>query len=272
MQRNSQWQWGMIFLSIFAIVVLLFAASFFVNSNSDSPSETSSSESSQSSSGEVQEDESSEAGGEPEETPTEIIVSEKVTVGEYVQIITLIAELEVKDEERSDSYDRDRFRHWVNVEEKCSAREYTLREESLKKVAYEDEAECVIASGEWLSLYDNIVLTDPSSVDIDHMVPLKEAWESGAHSWNDGKRRSYANDIDDPRSLIAVSAKSNRSKSDRDPQDWMPTNKAYTCTYISDWVAVKYRWSLTIDVKERNTLVSYAEDCADELVLVPEKG
>jgi hypothetical protein len=271
LQKNSQWQWGVIFVSIFTIVALLFAVSFLLNSNENNASNNSTSNSSQQEDTSQGEENNEEATPE-EESPAEIVVSEKVETGEYVQILTLVAKLEVKDEEKSDSYSRDRFRHWVNVEGKCSARQYTLREESLIKVSYSDEAECVVSSGKWLSLYDGVTLTDPSGVDIDHMVPLKEAWESGAHSWNDAKRRSYANDIGDPRSLIAVSAKSNRSKSDRDPQDWMPTEKSYTCTYIADWVAVKYRWNLSIDMKEREALISYAEECVDEPVLVPEKG
>lgn len=276
MQKSNQWQWGVIFIGIFVVVGILFATSFILNSSEEVSQKVNQSESTADASDAPSDNSQNEAGEQPEENieskPTEIVVSEKVKTGEYVQIITLLAELKIQEEVNSDTYDRNRFRHWVNVEEKCSAREYTLREESLKKVSYKNEEECEVTSGEWFSLYDSVTLYNSSGVDIDHMVPLKEAWESGAHAWNDSKRRSYANDIADPRSLIAVSASSNRSKSDRDPQDWMPSAKKYACTYVSDWVAVKYRWELTVDIKERETLISYAEKCADEVVLVPSKG
>lgn len=241
----------------------MFSLSFLLNSNAPANNDSASTTSTES----VKEETKPEEGTSPE--LEEIIVSEEVKTGEYVQILTIVASLEVAEEQETDSYDRDRFRHWVNVEDKCSAREYVLREESLSSVTYKDEAECTVSEGEWLSLYDGAKLTLASDVDIDHMVPLKEAWESGAHSWNDAKRRSYANDIEDDRSLIAVSAKSNRSKSDRDPTDWMPTSEDYVCTYVSDWVAVKYRWKLSIDETERGVLIDYAEECVDTLVLVP---
>ncbi|MFF7369787.1 hypothetical protein [Streptomyces tricolor] len=59
-------------------------------------------------------------------------------------------------------------------------------------------------------------------VDIDHMVPLGEAWDSGASAWTDAERRAYANDLDDERSLAAVRDSINQSKADRGPTEWMP--------------------------------------------------
>jgi hypothetical protein len=269
MQKSNQWQWGVIFVSIFVFVGILFALSAVVGTDESS---------NQNSSSQSEESPTEETPAEPEvpteETPTEESpeISAEVKSGETVTLMTLVLSIRVEEEKESDSYDRDRFRHWVNVEEKCSAREFVLREESTSKVSYSDKEECVVSGGLWLSLYDNVELTDPSGVDIDHMVPLKEAWESGAHSWNEGKRRSYANDIGDERSLIAVSAGSNRSKSDRDPSDWMPTAKSYTCQYISDWVAVKYRWDLTMDKAEKSSIQKSAEKCEDTTVLVPKRG
>jgi hypothetical protein len=78
--------------------------------------------------------------------------------------------------------------------------------------------------------------------DIDHLSPLAEAWDSGAWAWDADTRMRYADDLDDPRSLIAVSASANRSKGDQDPAEWMPPAASYACTYITDWVAVKTRW------------------------------
>ncbi|MFE5039255.1 HNH endonuclease family protein [Streptomyces sp. NPDC056683] len=92
------------------------------------------------------------------------------------------------------------------------------------------------------------------------MVPLGEAWDSGAASWTAARREAYANDQGAPNSLIAVSGSSNRSKSDRDPADWLPV-LADQCTYAVDWVADKLRWRLTADPAEHEALARLAEAC-----------
>jgi len=81
---------------------------------------------------------------------------------------------------------------------------------------------CGLRGGAWWSRYDGVRTSDPSSFDVDHLVPLNEAWQSGAWTWSSAKRKAYANDLGYQASLIAVSASSNRSKSDRETQDWMP--------------------------------------------------
>ncbi|MFJ3205609.1 HNH endonuclease family protein [Streptomyces sp. NPDC086989] len=110
------------------------------------------------------------------------------------------------------------------------------------------------------SEYDQVWITSESSLDVDHMVPLAEAWDSGAASWTAGRREAYANDQGAPNSLIAVSGSSNRSKADKDPADWLPV-KADQCKYAADWVADKLRWKLTADPAERDALSRLAEDC-----------
>lgn len=93
------------------------------------------------------------------------------------------------------------------------------------------------------------------------MVPLAEAWDSGASQWTAARRQAYANDLGAERSLAAVTAKSNRSKADQDPAQWMPPAADAQCTYLSDWVSTKLRWSLTIDRAERDTLRQLATGC-----------
>ena len=93
------------------------------------------------------------------------------------------------------------------------------------------------------------------------MVALKEAWDSGAAGWTADRRQSYANDLGDPRSLRAVSASSNLSKSDRDPSDWLPPATGFRCTYATEWVAVKVRWRLSVDATERSTLQALLAGC-----------
>jgi hypothetical protein len=106
----------------------------------------------------------------------------------------------------------------------------------------------------WHSGYDGVITTDACTVEIDHLVALKEAWDSGAHGWTANRRRAFANDLGDPRSLRAVSARSNRSKSDRDPAEWLPPKGSFHCASATQWVVVKVRWHLAADGAEEQAL------------------
>ena len=122
-----------------------------------------------------------------------------------------------------------------------------------------------------MSWYDGVVTTNPSTFDIDHVVPLHEAWVSGARSWGDGKRERYANDLGWNLSLDAVTAHSNRSKGDRDPAGWLPTD--HLCRYAHHWVKIKYRWALTIDAAEKNELTSLLSgSCGGSSLKVPSRA
>jgi hypothetical protein len=96
-----------------------------------------------------------------------------------------------------------------------------------------------------------------------NLVPLAEAHRSGADSWDIDKRRAFANDLSDPRSLIAVKASANRSKSDRDPARWLPVNQTYRCKYVAAWVSVKQRWGLAMDAEEKAAIYRFQSQCND---------
>jgi hypothetical protein len=91
--------------------------------------------------------------------------------------------------------------------------------------------------------------------------PLAEAWDSGAAQWTATRREAYANDLDADASLVAVTARTNRSKADQDPAQWLPPLADARCTYAADWVATKLRWNLTVDDTERVTLTELAAGC-----------
>ncbi|MFF4378320.1 HNH endonuclease family protein [Kitasatospora sp. NPDC001547] len=88
-------------------------------------------------------------------------------------------------------------------------------------------------------------------------------WMADRQGWSPKERERYGNDLRDPRALLAVSAKTNRSKSDKDPADWMPPVGDFACTYVSDWVVVKTRWGLSIDQREADALHRIAAGCED---------
>lgn len=158
--------------------------------------------------------------------------------------------------EQSTGYSRDFFPTWSSTRGGCDVRDEVLIDESNTPVRY--GSGCSITSGLWISIYDTRTLTDPSDVDIDHVVPLKEAWDSGAWSWTPARRVAYSNDLSDDRTLIAVSASSNRSKADKDPSNWLP-QAGDVCRYLGDWVSVKARWGLSMDQSEWGRIKSLLE-------------
>jgi len=175
-----------------------------------------------------------------------------------------IADLPVRSEVRT-GYSRDLFPHWIDADgDGCSTRDEVLIAEADDPVAVGDG--CELDGGRWFSYYDRVSWTDTGRIDIDHLVPLAEAWDSGARTWRKRTRQAYANDLGDRRALVGVTDSVNQSKSDRDPSEWMP--EFGTCRYVREWVAVKHRWRLKVNRPERRALASFAADCADRQVTV----
>ena len=167
--------------------------------------------------------------------------------------------LRLEPEQRS-GYDRDLFLHWIDTSGNgCDTRREVLIRDSLTPVTVGPG--CDISGGTWFSVYDGVTSTDPGDFDIDHLVPLAEAWDSGAYSWSDQRREDFANDMTFRGSLIAVSASSNRSKSDQDPADWLPPNEAFHCDYVALWIEVKTSWDLSVDDAELTALEEITARC-----------
>eukprot|EP01031_Cornospumella_fuschlensis_P006429 gene6429-7992_t len=121
-----------------------------------------------------------------------------------VTYASLIAALPVA-EETGNGYDRGLFRLWTDGDgDGCDTRREVLMKESLTTVSV--SSGCRLNGGKWFSAYDSVKTTDPSTFDIDHFVPLKEAWDSGARGWDSDTRKAFANDLGYEGSLIAVSA------------------------------------------------------------------
>jgi uncharacterized protein DUF1524 len=162
----------------------------------------------------------------------------------------LLARLRVAPEGPRTGYSRDLFRHWIDADgDRCDTREEVLIAES-HSPAQVDPYGCKVSAGDWVSLYDGLSFDNPSELDIDHVVALAEAWDSGASGWDAARRRAFANDLDHPEALRAVSASSNRSKSDLDPAQWKPLRESAWCEYATDWVTVKVAWDLSADEDE----------------------
>jgi Protein of unknown function (DUF1524) len=154
-------------------------------------------------------------------------------------------------------YDRDLFPHWISQGGDCDTRDRVLIRDARDVNVSSD---CRITSGTWRSFYDGLTFTNSSRVDIDHVVPLANAWRSGAKRWSRHRRRQFANDLDNSQ-LIAVSASSNRSKRDQGPDSWKPPRRAAWCLYSRWWVQVKRAWRLTVIRAERTELRKMVATC-----------
>lgn len=186
----------------------------------------------------------------------------------------LFASLGVAGEGGSTTYDRAYFNHWIDNNGDCQdTRAEVLIWESQVTPTYTSASHCSVAGGRWYSYYDGATWTLPADIDIDHMIPLKEAWESGARTWAGADRQRFANDLGFDASLAAVTDNVNQSKSDRDPASWLPPLGSARCRYVIEWVQVKYRWRLSIDTAERDALASWlAGTCGSTTVTVPARA
>jgi hypothetical protein len=165
--------------------------------------------------------------------------------------------LTVAAEGSTSGYSRDLFPHWITISGACNTRETVLRRDGGNVVV---NSSCAATSGSWYSPYDGATWSNAADVDIDHVVPLAEAWRSGANSWTTSRRQSFANDLSRPQ-LIAVTDNVNQSKGDQDPSTWQPSRTAYRCTYAKMWIASKHYWGLRLQSAEKSALQTMLNTC-----------
>ncbi|TKK86246.1 HNH endonuclease [Herbidospora galbida] len=186
-----------------------------------------------------------------------LLLAEVPGVPTVAEVLNRLETLEVAEERNASTYDRVLFPHWSTVAGTCNTRETVLRRDGFDVVT---DAACRSVSGTWHSPYDGGIWTKDSDVDIDHMVPLKEAWRSGAWAWTTEQRRRFANDLDGPQ-LWAVTDNVNQAKGDKDPAAWRPPRRDFECVYAKSWIAVKHAWTLTLQAEEKTALLDMLLTC-----------
>ncbi|MFE1518261.1 HNH endonuclease family protein [[Kitasatospora] papulosa] len=194
------------------------------------------------------------------QAPQELRAAAVTTLADAVGLVQV-------DEESRAGYTRSSFKHWNSgdLADGCNTRNEVLLAEAT--TAPTVASGCKLTGGTWQSYYDGQEVTDPGALDIDHMVPLAESWDSGASAWTAARREAYANDQGAAASLVAVTARTNRQKSDQDPAQWLPPAPEAHCRYVGEWVATKLRWQLTADTTEMDALKVFAEGpCEDSIV------
>jgi hypothetical protein len=175
----------------------------------------------------------------------------------YSTAVSRLNALTVAAESHHSSYDRDLFPHWITITGACNTREQVLKRDGTGVTV---NSSCAPTSGSWYSPFDGATWTAPADVDIDHMVPLAEAWSSGAWAWSGSRRQAYANDLGGPE-LWAVTDNVNQAKGDSDPAAWQPPLSSFRCTYARAWIQVKWYYGLSIDAAEKSALNGMLGTC-----------
>jgi hypothetical protein len=181
----------------------------------------------------------------------------------------LLAELRVASPDSAHRYLRAQFHYddaWDADGDGCSTRKEVLIRDA---TSIDHVSSSCAVYGTWRSLYDGRRTSNPYSLEVDHLVPLAEAWHAGAWAWPKQRKIAFGNDLDYRWGLQAVTTSSNQTKGADDPARWMPAKNR--CTYIAAWIGVKSRWKLSIDPAEKATLTSWLQRCGDLRVLKPGK-
>lgn len=190
-----------------------------------------------------------------------------------IEVEDLLKDIEASEPERV-PYNRDEWKHWSTAPgaKSCwDVREQVLFDEAVKgsvklldkndKPTDDVKQACKITEGEWIGPYTGKTFTNPSDLDIDHLIPLSYAAKQGGQAWDAEKKEEYANDLSNPQHLIAVEAGANRQKGDQGPSTWKPSNKAYHCSYATSWVDVTAKWKLTMPEADRKAIQEMLGSC-----------
>ena len=150
---------------------------------------------------------------------------------------------------------------WIDADHDChNTRAEVLMEETLDRVTFNANG-CTVATGRWVDPWSGFTSTSAGDFQIDHLVALADAWRSGASTWSDARRQAFAQNLDDPDALTALSASVNNAKGDRTPDQWKPPQRAAWCHYATAWVRIKHTWSLSITSTEKTALASMLATC-----------
>jgi hypothetical protein len=156
-------------------------------------------------------------------------------------------------------YRREEWPHWADVDGNgCDARQDALIAWSIVPATVNRAGTCKVVAGSWVSPYDLKASNNSGDFDVDHLVPLANAFDSGGWSWSTERRRAFANN---PGELVVASASSNRSKGADTPDQWRPPNRDSWCAYADGWVKVKSSWGLTVTTAERDALGQMLDTC-----------
>ena len=183
--------------------------------------------------------------------------------------ISVLNKLEVKGRAAKTGYTRSQFPHWSDLDRNgCDSRNDILKRD-LKVIIFKDGTrDCKVISGELVDPFSGKKLqfnlnTAASNIDIDHIVALSNAWQTGAAYFDKDARSSIAND---PLNLLAVDASLNRQKGDGDAATWLPPLKTFRCEYVARQVAVKFKYKLWVTAPEKKAISNILAKCPKQVI------
>jgi hypothetical protein len=148
------------------------------------------------------------------------------------------------------------FGTWIrgHNDKRClNTRGLVLERDSQGPVTYSSDG-CTVKTGHWQDPYAGNAFSDAADIQIDHFVPLKNAYLSGASNWTPKKRCLYANFLGNGFHLLAVQGRENMRKSDQSPAGYMPPDAGYRCQYLNQWLKVKMIWSMNLSSEETSRI------------------
>ena len=176
--------------------------------------------------------------------------------------LTALNKLEVKGRAAKTGYTRSQFPHWSDPDRNgCDARNDILKRD-LTDISYKaGTRDCKVIAGQLLDPFSGKVITFSTTevvIDIDHVVALSNAWQTGAAYFDKAVRTQIAND---PLNLLAVDSKLNRQKGDGDAATWLPPNKSFRCEYVAKQIAVKTKYKLWVTSTEKEAIIRVLSVC-----------
>ena len=188
-----------------------------------------------------------------------------------VNASSVLESLAVKGRAPKTGYSREQFgQAWADVDRNgCDTRNDMLKRD-LKEIVYKVKTRnCVVLSGILLDRYSgetiNFLRGNVTSmeVQIDHVVALSNAWQTGAFKLSVAQRTALAND---PINLFAVKGRLNSQKGDGDAATWLPPLKSFRCAYVAQQIAVKAKYSLWVTAPEKEAMVRILSACPKQLL------
>jgi hypothetical protein len=195
------------------------------------------------------------ATGAPSEAPAEVALA-----------LTQLATIPVKGRAPKTGYSRDNFgAAWADVDHNgCDTRNDILARDLTNETFKAGTHDCVVMTGTLADKYTGKTIrfvrgADTSSdVQIDHIIPLSLAWQTGAQQISEDERKMLAND---PLNLMAADGPANMAKSDKDAATWLPSNKAFRCEYVTRQTAVKAKYKLWVTQPEHDAIAGILNSC-----------
>ena len=196
-----------------------------------------------------------------------LLLPDTATAQDASTAISVLNKLAVKGRAAKTGYTREQFPHWSDLNRNgCDTRNEILERDLTTVIFKVGTKDCKVITGSLLDPYSGKVISfssTKSTVDIDHVVALSNAWQTGAAYFDKTKREAIAND---PLNLLAVDYSLNRQKGDGDAATWLPPLKSYRCDYVARQVAVKAKYALWVTAPEKDAIVKILEKCVGQRI------